>query len=512
MTVPNISDLSTTTKWVLLAIGLVSLVILIARLAREFPRLLADDRQAHLNQRMADYAKQVSEYNKNEDVRKRKYFREEFPKIYRKLGKSASEVLSNLDDDDSNDVVYALLLFSNYKDYRGVPLTEIERMFTAYYALYIEVNNGGFQQYFFNSAGDAWDDVLTLLDKCGDEHGATTFRKILVLFPGGKPRKEREERWKQLDSFGEDQYSIFDEFDQQFYDSPFPNQELAWRYFVQQKDEFQSIPYEPEEEAGPEAGDEKLPLEDWSREYYQPGGGDALLYYVVFGSVDTTIPVSRAKYRSEGIPDGMDSTSYDYSAHPERLDSLREGYHWEKLKKEDPELAALVSIQDRCIVLRGTIRDPSNLNYLRDTVGLVTHLLDNGGVAVLDLQRVKWWNPESWRETIFEPASAVPLQHTVILISEEEEDGKSEWIHTRGLRKFGRPDLSIHDVTDSEKEAILDLCERFIGLQAYGGVIEEGKDIKMNSLPDGYKCYHQGDLDDPDFNNVHIEILRSEEG
>ena len=252
-------------------------------------------------------------------------------------------------------------------------------------------------------------------------------------------------------------------------------------------------------------------IEDWPRKYYQPGGGDALLFFVVYGAVNTTAPLSRSKYRIEGIPDGLDSMSYNSNAHPERVDSFREGYLWEKLKKENPDLAAQVAAQDTCILLRGTIRDPTTLNYLRDTVGLITYLLDNGGIAVCDPQMFKWWNPGSWKTTIFEPPAAVPMRHVVILIS-DEEDGESEWIHTRGLRKFGRPDLSIHGVTASQKDAMLDLCNRFIELQAFGGVIAAGQEIRMNTLPDGYKCYHQGNLDDPDFNNVHVEISRSKEG
>jgi hypothetical protein len=73
------------------------------------------------------------------------------------------------------------------------------------------------------------------------------------------------------------------------------------------------------------------------------------------------------------------------------------------------------------------------------------------------------------------------------------------------MRKFGRPDLSIHAVPPSHRDAVIDLCNRFIELQALGGLIPEGQVIKMDSLP-GMTCHHGGDLDDPDFNNVHVEV------
>jgi hypothetical protein len=74
------------------------------------------------------------------------------------------------------------------------------------------------------------------------------------------------------------------------------------------------------------------------------------------------------------------------------------------------------------------------------------------------------------------------------------------------LRKFGRPDLSVHNVPPSLQEGVIDLCNRFIEFQAFGGVIEEGQGIRMRGLPEGMTCHHGGDLDDPDFNNVHVEI------
>ena len=251
---------------------------------------------------------------------------------------------------------------------------------------------------------------------------------------------------------------------------------------------------------------QKPELASWDRKHYKPGGGDALLFYVVYGRVDAAAPVSRSKYRSEGIPDGLDVMAYGPNSHPEVPGSFREGYLWEKLRTGNPPLAETIAAQDSCIILRGTFSDPADLNYLRDTVGLITHFLDQGGVAVFDPLMFQWWSPDKWRERIFDPAGPVPRHHTVILVSEER--GGTEWIHTRGLRKFGRPDLSVPQVSKFQKEAFIDLCNRFIELQAFGGIIPEGQEIRMRSLPGGLHCHHGGDLEDPDFNNVHVSIAQ----
>ena len=91
-----------------------------------------------------------------------------------------------------------------------------------------------------------------------------------------------------------------------------------------------------------------------------------------------------------------------------------------------------------------------------------------------------------------------------ILVSAEESGG--HWFHTRGMRKFGRPDLSIHNVRNDYQKGAIEVCDRFIGLQAAGGRIPEGHEIRVTSLPGGLVCHHKGTLDDPDFNNVHVEI------
>ncbi|MBP7867028.1 MAG: hypothetical protein KA419_13885 [Acidobacteria bacterium] len=251
---------------------------------------------------------------------------------------------------------------------------------------------------------------------------------------------------------------------------------------------------------------QKPELDSWGRKYYEPGGGDALLFYVVYGRADTTAPLSRSNYRSDGIPAGLDVMAYGPQSNPEVPGSFLEGYLWEQLRSEKPEMAENISAQDSCIILRGTFPDPPDLNYLRDTIGLITHFLDHGGVAVYDPQMFQWWSPDKWRQRIFDPAGPVPRHHTVILVS--GDSGGTEWLHTRGLRKFGRPDLSIPRVPEFQKNAFIDLCNRFIELQAFGGVIPEGQRIRMPSLPDGLVCHHEGDLEDPDFNNVHVRIAQ----
>jgi hypothetical protein len=246
-------------------------------------------------------------------------------------------------------------------------------------------------------------------------------------------------------------------------------------------------------------------LSDWPRRHYRPGGADAYLFYVVYGPLQGSSAISRSRYRCEGIPAGVEVSSYHPEMNPQVVDSFREGYLWDLFREAHPEVAQETARAAECLMIRGELKDPQTLNYLRDVVGLIQWRLDQGAISVYDPQMFHWWIPAEWRERAFEPGGPVPRHHAVILYSEEPEG--TEWFHTRGLRKFGRPDLSIHHVTSRYRNAVIELCNRFIEYQAFGGIIDDGEEVRMAALPSGMTCWNRGDIEDPDFNNRHVEIL-----
>jgi hypothetical protein len=245
-------------------------------------------------------------------------------------------------------------------------------------------------------------------------------------------------------------------------------------------------------------------LPEWRRPHYQPGGGDAYLFYVVYGPALGEVSISPGRYRCDGVPDGISIMGYGPSERPEVVRRFREGAIWQTLRLRDADLANAILAEERCVVISGRVTDPPSLNYFRNVIGLVTFLLDHGGMAVYDPHMLKWWSAPDWRDKVFSPAAAEPHTHVTILAS-AEADG-TEWLHTRGLRKFGRPDLSIHRVAATYRDNVIDLCNRFIELQALGGVIPEGQEVRMPDLPPGLRCFHGGHEDDPDFNNVHVAV------
>lgn len=248
------------------------------------------------------------------------------------------------------------------------------------------------------------------------------------------------------------------------------------------------------------------PLPDWPRSNLAEGGFEPLVYYRVYGEPDPGKPLSSSRYRCGGIPNGIDLSLLDRARHARPLDEILANPMGDVLRAKFPRLDALVAASSRCVNLLGSPSEHATLNYFRDTIGLVTWLLDNGGTFVYDPLQLKCWSREEWMRDVFEPASPRPLAHCVILVSAEESEPSRRWYHTRGLRKFGRPDVSVHDVPETHRAAVVDLCERLILFQADGGVIADGSPVRMKSLPDGGTMYARGDFDDPDFNNVHLDV------
>ena len=260
-------------------------------------------------------------------------------------------------------------------------------------------------------------------------------------------------------------------------------------------------------------------LPDWPRDRFEPGGGDAYLFFAIYGEFSTEVEVSRVKYRTAGLPRGINVRRLEREQNPDFPFST--GPIGELLQPKNPALFASIQRADECVIIQGAVPDPPDLNYLRDTLGVVLFFLEHGGVAVMDPQQLKLFDAERWRAEMFAPQPPQWHRHVVILVSEQidsaappgggvevkpEATGKKLWIHTRGLRKFGRPDLSLRNVPRAQQIAAIDLCNRFIQLQAQGALIAEGQEIRMESLPPGLFCQHGGSVEDPDFNNVHVEI------
>src|ERR1700741_949977 len=82
-----------------------------------------------------------------------------------------------------------------------------------------EVNNGGFDQYFYNSAGDSTAETIQALEAIGALQMADILRRAAAMFPGATPPKERFARHDVLlELFPKAE--AFEDLDNEFYAYP----------------------------------------------------------------------------------------------------------------------------------------------------------------------------------------------------------------------------------------------------------------------------------------------------
>jgi hypothetical protein len=124
-------------------------------------------------------------------------------------------------------VVHADVLISNFSS--GVPGAETD-IGQLVGSLRAEVNNGGFDQFFFNSASDRTAEIISALELIGASKTADIVRRAAGKFPGGMPPSEWAERQDLLVDEVSPEADAFKEFDQEFYASSENLTELVQKY------------------------------------------------------------------------------------------------------------------------------------------------------------------------------------------------------------------------------------------------------------------------------------------
>ena len=117
-------------------------------------------------------------------------------------------------------------------------LTKPERVIYIVTTLDGEVNNGGFDQYFWNSSGNQANELVDAFIEIGAPQTAAICEKALSVFGGHVPedRDERNEVFDALDGDLVDE--ILSECDDAFYDYEENLTDLCYEYILKHRDEF----------------------------------------------------------------------------------------------------------------------------------------------------------------------------------------------------------------------------------------------------------------------------------
>ncbi len=117
-------------------------------------------------------------------------------------------------------------------------LTEVERNYFCLAELEDEVNNGGFDQFYFNTAGDIAVEAVGALKAIGAHKAAAIVDSANQVFKNGQPPKERYKRQQELEEIREKMSEKFEELDNQFLKYPDDLEALAYDYVMKYKKEF----------------------------------------------------------------------------------------------------------------------------------------------------------------------------------------------------------------------------------------------------------------------------------
>lgn len=244
----------------------------------------------------------------------------------------------------------------------------------------------------------------------------------------------------------------------------------------------------------------------WPRPQWQDSGEQAFLLWFVFGDFEPGFTIDAPRYRTRGTPPGIDVVRYANRA-LERWDGYPlAGTLGRLLWDEDARLFERAKRAGECVMLRGALADPADLDALRDLLGTITALTDLGGVAVVDPQTLSMFDAANWRRRFFATDAFVARDHVLILCSEDDEATDRLHVHTRGLRKFARPDVSVRNVPPAAAALAGELAERFVEFQCAGGLVADGHEVEFDGTPGGLFVRLAGTLEDPAFNNRHIAL------
>lgn len=243
---------------------------------------------------------------------------------------------------------------------------------------------------------------------------------------------------------------------------------------------------------------------DYERPYYEDLNYHPLLFYVVFGVEDEELSVSRERHHVDEFPEGLDMIFYKKPEHSEYMSSMLEGTLGEILKEDNPVLYEAARNSDGWAVIRGEVVQDTDLNYMRNAIGFVQALVEKDAVGVLDLQTFKLFSSEEWTENFF--SKEFDAYHHVVILASQMEDG-SIWLHTRGMRKFGRPDMSLKNVTPEDVNHAAQVINQMIYYGALGVFFSQPTKLHTHTgRTYVVKTKFVEDFENPDFNNSYYEF------
>lgn len=245
------------------------------------------------------------------------------------------------------------------------------------------------------------------------------------------------------------------------------------------------------------------------------------LYYVVY----TTL--TKAEFNTIDWSDfsvkhpEVSFNFFDSTDAGELMNLLKEEPLASIFQEDSPELAQKSLKATSAIIISGTYENKTGEELNDILMEISGFLMHESMVSILDLLTLSLFAPNEWyqlQESIY--SSGDLSQHTMIYCSPMDDATDNAWLHTRGMVKFGLPDLSLKDVNENEIELYYSVIIALINELAYGHQEYNQEPESKSSLQVSFtnpetnqidavidlNAIFTGDEEDPDFNNYHLAL------
>lgn len=161
---------------------------------------------------------------------------------FTKFGASVAEVMAHRSEAEDYELCADIgFILLEKEEQRGLSaFSAPERYVYAVQALSREVNNGGFEQFFYNSSGQLAFDVVPALVAMGSKENLSIATQALERF--GKPESLSDaSRWEHLDKITRSgETRLWDDLDEAFYENPEDIEGMILGYIESHIDRFAS--------------------------------------------------------------------------------------------------------------------------------------------------------------------------------------------------------------------------------------------------------------------------------
>jgi hypothetical protein len=221
-----------------------------------------------------------------------------------------------------------------------------------------------------------------------------------------------------------------------------------------------------------------LRVAPWERPAHRPTGREAAVLLVAFapGEVLTELDLGAVIPQSAPV-DALAVRLHRYEDGPEWVDGFRTGPLRDLAARELPDLR-IIDEATCCYSIQVRVPDPTDLTHLQLAWAVASAVSRAGAVAVLDAFAHDWSPAEPI--AALDPHRPFSVLREISVVAESESTpGFGHPVHTRGMMKFGRPEL-IMGVPQDEIGDAASVLNGLATMLAEGHVLTPGQQLRID--------------------------------